>query len=206
MLSDSDFRGSGASKTIYHLLLVSLVLASGCQSISWPARIGPPQGSTPITQESNSPASVPSFQEASPSQGCYYVWATRDLPELSATLNGELSSRQTSLQGSAYAFGEECRAESGEVTFLAMETDFRVRAAFSTLEDEAALGNAIRAAMLIIDSLPAAQLVGTRPGRVDFEFAGGSQSLRLTVDIGRYKQEAAALQGAALFRYFRPPG
>jgi hypothetical protein len=131
------------------------------------------------------------------------VWSTRELPGLSAALQAVLSESAESLQASAYAFGEECRRDSGETTFLAMETDFRVRIPVSSLGNEEALGGAIRSTMDAIGRLPPDEIAGTRPGRAEFEFvADGSQSLRLTVDISTFLHEAAGLRGSALFRYF----
>ena len=60
---------------------------------------------------------------------------------------------------------------SGDATFHAMETDFRVRVSVDSLGDEEALGGAIRAVMTAIEELPPEQIVGPRPGRVEFEFS-----------------------------------
>jgi hypothetical protein len=136
--------------------------------------------------------------------GCYYVWATRELPELSTALRENLMQAGGALDGSAYAFGEECRADSGEVTFLAMQTDFRVRAHVDSLENEAALGNSIRAAMTAIEALGDEQLSGRGPGRVEFEFtAPDGQALRLIIEVTRFRQEAGNLEGSALFGLFQ---
>jgi hypothetical protein len=106
----------------------------------------------------------------------------------------------------AYAFGEECRAESAAVTFLAMEADFRILVAVESLEDEEYLGNAIIGAMTAIESLPADEIPGPRPGRVDFEFrATDGQSLRLNIEIARFRLEADGLTGSALYRLFLAP-
>ena len=132
------------------------------------------------------------------------MWSTRPLPELGAQLRRSLERIGNALDASAYAFGEECRSDVGEPTFLIMETDFRVMIAVDSLENEEAMGNEVSTAMRAIDALPADQIPGPRPGRVEFEFrAPRGQSLRLIVDIARYRQEAANMDGAALFNYFR---
>jgi hypothetical protein len=181
------------------LLPVVLMLLWGCQSqvqlLVLPA--------TAVSPPTPSHTTAPSTDQTGPSQGCYYVWATRDLPELSSQLQAQMAAAGSPLGVSAYAFGEECRAESGEVAFLAMETDFRVRVPVDSLGDEEALGTSILIAMTIIEALPAQQLAGDQPGRVDFEFAAGdSQSLRLNIDIARFRHEAAGLRGAELYQYF----
>ena len=124
---------------------------------------------------------------------------------MSSTLQQRLAEIDLHIAGSAYAFGEDCRQQDGTSTFLAMETDFRVRVPVESMEDEAALGSSIRRVMEVVDGLPAAELSGTRPGRVEFEFySGADSSLRLIIEIDRYRAEAQDLEGAELFKHFRP--
>ena len=85
-----------------------------------------------------------------------------------------------------------------------METDFRVRIPVTTLADEAALGAWISRAMSVVESFPASDLPGTRPGRIEFEFyVDESTGLRLIVEILRYRNEAGDLDSASIFRLFR---
>jgi len=136
--------------------------------------------------------------------GCYYVWATRELPELTQAFQDKWAQYSGSIQASAYAFGEECRGDDGTVAFLPMETDFRVRIPVPSLADDAALGTWISRAMSIVEALPASELPGTRPGRVEYEFyVDETSSLRLIVEIARYRSEAADLDSAAILRLFR---
>ena len=182
---------------------IGLWLLSACQDLpllaSSPTGLVSPSPSPTTYVEADASAN----SETGPSTGCYYVWSTRELPNLGARLRDHLAESARNLEAGAYAFGEECRSDSGETTFLAMETDFRIRVPVDTLENEAAMGNALQDAMAAIEALPDEEIAGTRPGRVEFEFvAGDSQSLRLNVDISRFRQEAAGLEGGALFRYF----
>jgi hypothetical protein len=132
------------------------------------------------------------------------VWATRELPELTARLQAEFARLDAGIQASAYAFGEECRHDDGTVSFLAMETDFRVRIPVTSLADEASLGAWISRAMSVVVGLPASEVPGTRPGRVEYEFyLDESASLRLVVEISRYREEAEGLEGASIFQLFR---
>lgn len=202
-----ELRTRRSGRKFHFVIALTLWLVSGCQSQQPQASIPARPSAVAASQPSTPPTAIPGTEESNPSQGCYYVWATRELPDLTAALAAGLAAVSPHLQGSAYAFGEECRSDSGTVTFLAMETDFRVRVAVATLADEDALGNAIQATMMTIDALPDDQMAGTRPGRVEFEFVEeSSQSLRLTIDITRFRQEAGDRQGAALFRLFRTPG
>ena len=73
-----------------------------------------------------------------------------------------------------------------------------------TTTDEEALGEAIEAAMAAIEGLRPGLIQGPQPGRVEFEFvAQGSDLVRLNIEILRFRQEAAGLKGAALFRHFQ---
>jgi hypothetical protein len=137
--------------------------------------------------------------------GCYYSWATRELPELTKRLQADLASYDPAIRAGAYAFGEDCRHEDGTVAFLPMETDFRVRIPVRNLSDEGMLGDWISRVMLVIHALPPEGLSGPRPGRVEFEFyVDDTESLRLLVEISRYWAEAGDLEGAALLQQFRP--
>jgi hypothetical protein len=136
--------------------------------------------------------------------GCHYVWATRELPELTETIQHEFGQLSAGIRASAYAFGEECRGDDGTVSFLPMETDIRLRIPVTTLADDAALGAWISRTMSVVVALPASELAGTRSGRVEYEFyVDESTGLRLTVEISRYRNEADGLDSASVFRLFR---
>ncbi len=136
-------------------------------------------------------------------QGCYYTWATQELPETSRTVARSMNAAITGSSGSAYAFGEDCVADDGSRKFLAMETDFRVRIPAKDLTDQTALGDAMATTLHVIENIPPEQVAGPQPGRVEFEFyAPSGESLRLTVEIDQYRSEATGLDGEALFRLF----
>ena len=183
-------------------LLVATPLLSACSPrVPNPVPTNPSGAALPATE---APEAVFPPTAAS-AQGCYYVWATQELPDLGEKLQGNLAAASSLVQASAYAFGEDCRQPDGTTTFLAMETDFRVRIPVRTITDEAALGDWISRVMLAVEALPIAELPGTRPGRIEFEFEDdASQSLRLIVEISRYLTEARDLNGATLFQHFHP--
>ena len=189
--------------------LLALWLALGCgpwqQAVPTAAPVTSPSVAR-TEQRDTPPTIVPTHQSQVPQQGCYYVWATRELPELSVQLQEDLLGAGTTADVRAYAFGEQCRMESGDSTFHAMETDFRVHVSIESIGDERALGTAIRAVFTAIEEMPPEQIVGPRPGRVEFEFSTpGHDSLRLNIDLARFRQEAGALEGAALLRHFQVP-
>lgn len=136
---------------------------------------------------------------------CYYVWTSQELPALSQIVQSGIQQVLTGATASAYAYGEDCVAADGTRTFTPMETDFRVSLPVADLSNERQLGDLIAASMRVIDQVPTDQLVGPRPGRVDFEFHTTSgASLRFQVDIDRFRREATSMSGARLFRLFHP--
>jgi hypothetical protein len=59
-------------------------------------------------------------------------------------------------------------------------------------------------AISILETLPASEAPGTRPGRVEYEFyVDESTGLRLAVEISRFRTEADGLDSASIFRLFR---
>jgi hypothetical protein len=131
---------------------------------------------------------------------CSFVWATRDLPDLSERLAKELQSVDPAATGSAYSYGEDCVAADGTRTFSAMETDFQIRISVRDLSDKESLGNWIAKVMPVILGLPASDLQGPQPGRAEFEFrSANSDSRRLNVNIDAYEARSSGLVGARLF-------
>lgn len=190
------------NRTLPHWFALLTVLLTGCV----PVARGPGATAIPAAPGNRPTTAVPSLSSLGPqtSPGCYYVWATRELPELTEAIQAEFGRLDANIRASAYGFGEECRGEDGTVTFLPMETDFRVRIPVTSLADDASLGEWIARAMSVVEALPASEVPGTRPGRVEFEFyVDESAGLRLIVEISRYRNEAGGLDSASIFRLFR---
>lgn len=179
------------------LLLISTALGS-CAPVQ--AATATPLPATPTPPPAASVVGVPSGVAA-----CYYVWTSQELPALSQIVQSGIQQVAAGATGSAYAYGEDCVSADGAHTFTPMETDFRVSLPVADLTDEPQLGDLIAASMRVIDEVPTYQLVGPRPGRVDFEFHTTSgASLRFPIDINRFRREATSLSGARLFRLFHP--
>jgi hypothetical protein len=137
--------------------------------------------------------------------GCYYVWATQDLPDLSRQFQAELQKVMPKATGGAYASGEDCVYADGHRTFGAMETDFRVQVPAKDLKDQKALGNWILQTLQIIEKLPSDELAGNGPGMVEIDFVkDDGQDLHLNVSFEKYQADAKGLTGAQLFRFFFP--
>jgi hypothetical protein len=189
-------------KSRFPAVLVSIGVAMlACTNVmvsSPPSPAAPPDTPAILTEI------VPTVPSITPTyEGCAYVWGSQDLPELSRILNSELQAINTDATGLAYAYGENCVYGDGHSTFSAMETDFRVGIRVKNVRDEEALGDWIFRVMEVVERLPADQLAGHNPGRVDFDFKQPDPGeLFLTVQIDRYRREAKGLRGAALFRLF----
>lgn len=136
-------------------------------------------------------------------EGCAFVEASQALPDLSAKVVTLLQGVDPSLTGSAYAYGENCLYADGHSTFGARETDFRVKVPVTDLQDERSLGDWITRVMDLITRIPADELSGPQPGRVEFEFSKSvSETLFLNVSIAKYKTQAVGLSGSELFKLF----
>jgi hypothetical protein len=181
------------------LVLVFILLACAFPGLENPAPVG-------VTPQALTVSPIPNsnLTEITPTyEGCAYVWASHDLPELSKKVNAALQAKDSKAGGSAYAYGEDCVYADGHGTFSAMETDFRVQILVQDLKDEASLGNWIVEVMSVIDALPPTELSGPQPGRVDIEFRStASENLFLHVSILKYRQEAQGLKGPQLFKLF----
>jgi len=91
-----------------------------------------------------SPAPNPNSIDITPTyEGCAYVWASHDLPDLSQKVNEALHVIDSNASGSAYAYGEDCDYADGHNTLANWKTDFHVHILVQDLKDEVALGTSI---------------------------------------------------------------
>lgn len=185
-------------KHLLGLLPVAALAWTGCAMVPGMTAVPP----TVSAEASSTPVPPPTVTQ-SQFAGCYFVWSSQDLPELSQVFAASLKALGPEVTGGAYAFGEDCVFADGSHTFTAMETDFRAKVAVADLTDEDALGNWMTKVMRNIEALPAAYLPGSRVGKLDLEFyTAGGGSLTLSIDIVRYRSTAPAIVGAQLFRLF----
>ncbi len=134
---------------------------------------------------------------------CYFVWATRELPELTAIFQEAVRDIQPEAQARAQAYGEDCIYADGRTEFGALETDFYIRLPVARLDDEQVMGKWIEQLMPVLERIPPDQVPGPQPGFVEFNFVvSESEALFLRVSIDRYNHQARQLTGAELFRFF----
>ncbi len=137
-------------------------------------------------------------------EGCFYVWAYQELPEITTQFDQTIKERLPEANGRAQAFGEDCVYADGRVEFSAKETDFYVRIPTDDLMDEEELGDRMAAVMtIVLERFPSETLPGGHNGFVELVFEESpSQFLVLRVPIQRYKNDALGKTGAELFRMF----
>ena len=182
------------------LFLLTLAL-SACASVNLITPGASGSTGSPSTTSDVFPANPTEITPTS--ESCAYVWASQELLDLSEKVYDALQAVDTNLTGNAYAYGENCVYSDGQSTFAAMETDFRVKVGVSDLMDENALGNWIAHAMGAITKLPADEVPGPQPGRVEFDFSKSeTENLLLNVSIAKYQKLAPGISGAELFRNF----
>lgn len=147
--------------TLASFLLFALVLCA-C-SIPIPS-------TQPVPATETAPAS-PTPTTSPEAHICAYQWAYQDLPELSSSFQQSVQALQFEALASAFAFGENCVLPDGTITrFTPMETDFNITLQVAEVTDENILGEWIVKVIQVIESIPADQTVGPRPGRVSITF------------------------------------
>lgn len=138
-------------------------------------------------------------------EGCAYMWAYQDLPEISAQLDQAIKEIIPEASAHATAFGEDCVYADGRRVFGAMETDIYVTLPVDDLNDTEALGDQVAGIMtVILQRFPPGSVPGGTDGFVEFRFEasdGGSTILR--VAISRYRHEAQGMTGSELFLFFQ---
>ena len=137
---------------------------------------------------------------------CGYQWAQQDLPELSASFQQSIRALEPNAQASAYAFGENCVLSDGTIArFLAMETDFNITLPVDDLANEAVLGRWIVNVMDVIQSIPAEQIVGPRPGRVSIVFQSGTAQSVFNFYIDQYQALPDGLSHTEIYEALLTP-
>jgi hypothetical protein len=138
-------------------------------------------------------------------EGCGYMWAYHDDPELSAKLNEAVGDLVPAASANAQLFGEDCVYADGHSTFSTMETDFFINIAVEDLTNQEALGNWIKQIMNIIILFPEDQIQG-RKGFVEFSFTSkDSGPIYIHIEISNYPDSTNNMNGQELFQTFYTP-
>ncbi|MBM3181436.1 MAG: hypothetical protein FJZ86_13930 [Chloroflexi bacterium] len=135
-------------------------------------------------------------------EGCAYVWAYHDAPELTEKLDAAVRAMNEQAGARASLFGEDCIYADGQSTFGAMETDFYVRLPVDDMAAEETFGNWMAQVLPIITQIPREQIQGNY-GFVEFWFEKNeAENIILRVPVQRYLDEGQDKTGADLFRMF----
>lgn len=160
--------------------------------------------SFPITESIASPTEAPipvtELPTSSPAGNCYYVWAYKPLPDLSAQIQESIRQIQPTAEANAQAYGENCVYEDGHADFSAMETDFSVSMQVDDLNNADDLGNWIKQTMTVIDRIPPDQLAGPQPGRVTLLFKSSADQRYVSFSIPDYHKLSPGLSNADLLQ------
>lgn len=115
---------------------------------------------------------------------CYFVWATQELPEISADFQSAVQATLPEAEARANAYGENCVAEDGSYTFGAMETDFYVTIPVADLTNKETLGAIVEQVLVIvIEQFPHPIVPGPQDGFVEFSFVAGTETHILLAPI-----------------------
>jgi hypothetical protein len=148
------------------------------------------------TQE---PSPTPPPTEAS----CAFVEGRIALEELSGQFLEQLKSAGLPVEKArAEAYGENCvSADGSQVRFAARETDFYMTLNVTDLLDEAALGDLLERALIIVELFPVGQTPGPNPGYVGVTFSAGAEVQNLWFTRNQANElRSQGLKGAQLYR------
>jgi hypothetical protein len=139
---------------------------------------------------------------ALPYTECIWNWASNDLPDVTTQFQAALDTAGiTYTQASAYAYGENCLNQTGEIQYFAeMETDFRIELPAADLDPET-LGTLVAPVlMIVVNQFPPDSTPGPQPGRIEFRLVAGSEQSAVTVEQERAEEVVrSGLSGAALW-------
>ncbi len=188
-------------KSLLLSLLLALLLAACAPAASATSRA--------IEEPEQPPANAPALETPPPEETppCAFVWARRELPELSAQLEEALQGLDVPrLTARAVAYGEDCLDEDGNpVYFATRQTDFYVMLEVESLQDEARLGDLLERVLTALGRFPTDQTPGPNPGYVSITFQAAGEARQLRFAITQAEQALReGLRGADLLRALHP--
>lgn len=176
------------------LLFVFAALSALTTLCNFPRAFPPPEPTPfPLTE----------IQTDTPAAPCSFVWASQDLPELSAQLLETLKESGLPVTAArAESYGENCVDSNGTVErFAAMQTDFHIVLAVETLTDSENLGNLLAQTLAVLNEFPVGETPGPNPGSIGITFQAGDTVENLWFQRAQSDAlRAQGLTGAALYR------
>ena len=134
--------------------------------------------------------------------GCAFVWANKDLPELSETLEKEIQALDRGSTARAVAFGENCVYMDGHSTFGAIETDFYITTTVTDISDLELFGNWISQTVPVVQSVSEAA-AGPHLGFIEYTFkSNDDDAFSVRVPLEKYDEKVNGLSGENIFLLF----
>ncbi len=181
------------SRTFLRLLFVFAALSALTTLCNFPRAFPSPEPTPfPLTK----------IQTDTPAAPCSFVWASQDLPELSAQLLEMLKESGLPVTAAhAEAYGENCVDSNGTVErFAAMQTDFHVVLAVETLTNSEMLGNLLTQTLEVLDEFPLEKTPGPNPGYIGIVFQAGD--MVETVQFPRTQADTLRAQGLSGAQFY----
>jgi len=134
--------------------------------------------------------------------GCAFVWANKDLPEISESLEAKIQAIDPNATARAAAFGEDCIYQDGHSTFGAIETDYYITTTVDDLSEYVVFGNWIAQTVPVVRSVSEAT-PGPRDGFIEYTYKSKeNETLSVRVPLEKYDETSSGLTGEELFLLF----
>ena len=155
--------------------------------------------STDSPSNSNIPSHTPTYE------GCGYMWAYHEDPELSIKINKEVQALEPLASAKVRLFGEDCIYADGHSTFSVMETDFYIRLPISDTTTEEHLGNWMKQVITIILSLSEEEVQGKKGFTEFFFIKNENKNITIRVGTSEYLNNASDISDEEFFEKFYTP-
>lgn len=186
-------------------MTIALILTAAAGAIAVQKWMAPDDEFVPPTPpETNTfePASPAEQTDAPTFEGCAFVWAYREAPQLTEEINQAVGKLNPQASANASLFGEDCIYQDGRSTFSVMETDFYVRLPVEDLGAEDEFGDWMSAVLQAVAQFPREEIQGNY-GFVEFWFIKDRvDQVIVKVPLGQYFTDAQGLSGVELFQMF----
>ena len=152
-----------------------------------------------VSDDFSTPSLTPAYE------GCAYIWAHHDSPELTAKLDQAVRAIDPQASANVDLFGEDCVYADGHSTFSTMETNFYIRRQVNASASDEEFGNWMKQGMELVGKIPEEEIPGNT-GFVEFWFTKNeTETFNVRVPLQRYLSEAQGKSGAEVFRMFLEP-
>lgn len=158
--------------------------------------------SADVTPVPETVAPVESLTPTLAYEGCGFMWATHDAPELTEKIDLAVREMNDKAWATANFFGEDCVYADGRTTFGVMEADVFVHLPVDDLLDNEFFGDWIAQVMAVIVQIPKEEFQN-KYGFVEFWFeASETEHLVVRVPIQKYLDVGQGASGVEMLQLF----